>query len=397
MGVGLSTTSILDLDNPKKYMNYISDAGFHSMMLDLSVFYTKYNLENHGTGKLAVDVEKLYEQFDTFVEQGVDCSICFNSVYTPHLRWDTKRTDLNELLLQIGKKCIGVCRRVNCQYIIVQPLFAGIMKTDRWQDNYRYYLELGKQAQKENVCILLENQCDNINGHLVRGMCTDISATSKLIDVLNKELDSEAFGFCLDTAVCSLCGQDMGEMILELDKRLKAVLVREGDGIHEMGRLPSIGGSNMGWLSLVRGLRQIEYDGLLIMDAGYTLQQFSHLLRPQIYPLIKSVADFFCWQIEMEKQVKKYPVRVLFGAGKMCQSYMKCYGQSYPPLFICDNNPQLWGAKVCGLDVKSPESLQQLPKDCGVIICNVFYEEIADQLGAMGIRNIATFNDEYMP
>ncbi len=396
MHKSLSTTGVIDLGNPGTYMQYIVDAGFDSMMLDLGMFYTEYDLESYGVQRSIVNGKRLHEYFSLFLEQGRIHSICFEAVRTPRMRWDTKRTDLNDLMQQIGEQSIRVCKELACRLIIIQPLFSGIARYDRWEKNFEYYLKIGRLAKENNICVLLENQCENINGHLVRGMCADSGTAAGLIDVLNHELGSESFGFCLNTEVCSLCGQDMAEMTVALGKRLKAVLVKECDDAYNVGRMPCIGGGNRKWFGLIQGLRRIAYDGLLIMDAGSAIRGFSHLLRSQLYPMIKSVSDFFCWQIEMEHQLKKYPTRVLFGAGKMCQNYVKYYGGAYPPLFVCDNNPRLWGTRVCGLDIKSPEVLRKLSEDCQVIICNVFYEEIAEQLEDMGVRNIGTFNDEYM-
>jgi len=114
--------------------------------------------------------------------------------------------------------------------------------------------------------------------------------------------------------------------------------------------------------------------------------------------MAKSIADYFKWQIEIERLLKKYQSRVLFGAGNMCRNYMKCYGEQYPPLYTCDNNNSLWGTDFCGLEVKPPENLKQLPEDCAIFICNIYYREIKQQLDNMGIKNpIAYFNDEYMP
>ena len=47
--------------------------------------------------------------------------------------------------------------------------------------------------------------------------------------------------------------------------------------------------------------------------------------------------------------------------------------------------------------LKNPEILRELPKDCCVVICNIYYREIEVQLREMGIENIGYFNDEYMP
>ena len=135
-----------------------------------------------------------------------------------------------------------------------------------------------------------------------------------------------------------------------------------------------------------------------MIDFAETAGAFSHLFRPQLVKLSKSVADYFKWQIEIEKVLKKYPSRVLFGAGNMCKNYMKYYGEKYPPLFTCDNNRKLWDTEFCGLTVKAPEALKDLPDDCAVFICNIFYKEIEAQIKQMGIKNpIEFFNDECMP
>ena len=80
----------------------------------------------------------------------------------------------------------------------------------------------------------------------------------------------------------------------------------------------------------------------------------------------------------------------------MCRNFMKCYGEQYKPLFTCDNNSSIWGTKFCGLEVKNPEELKDLPKDCGVYICNMYYREIEQQLKDLGVENIEFFNDEYL-
>ena len=153
----------------------------------------------------------------------------------------------------------------------------------------------------------------------------------------------------------------------------------------------------MDWLGTVRGLRQIGFDGYLILETADTTISFSPLLQPYLVPVYKAVLDYFAMQINIERDLKKYAHVALFGAGNMCRNYMKCYGEKYPPLFTCDNNPKLWGTSFDGLEIKDPRELKSLPSDCGVIICNMFYREIEEQLRSMGIENIGYFNDEYMP
>ena len=193
----------------------------------------------------------------------------------------------------------------------------------------------------------------------------------------------------------------MQSMAMALEKRIWAVILTENDGKNFAKLLPFTNAygrsSTMDWLSAVRGLRDICFDGYLILETVDTTVAFSPLLQPYLFPVYKALLDYFAMQINIENDLKKYNQVVLFGAGNMCRNYMKCYGKKYPPLFTCDNNPKLRNTEFEGLQVKNPDELKTLPKDCGVIICNIFYREIENQLRAMGIENIGYFNDEYMP
>lgn len=399
MQISFSTKSMRDLSRIKEERDDVTNRNTYGITLDVEIFYSQNALESYGAKELNADAKR--ERFRRFMQECAGKGVSLNAMRAPRLRWDTKRTDLNDLMLQIGRDCIEECARADCRHIVIQPLFSGIPKADIWQENQRYYYTLGQIAKDAGVRVLMENQCGYVNEHLVRGVCGDPIVTSEWIDKLNEELGEEIFGFCLDTGVCHLCGQDMGEMAAALGKRLKAVLVRECDGTHEASRLPFTGKNETGydtdWQGLIRGLRRIDFDGILIMDASDTLQGFSHLIRSHAYLLMRSVADYLKWQIGMEKCIKEYPARVLFGAGNMCRQYMMCYGEQNPPLFVSDNNPMLWGTKVYGLEVKPPEQLKELPEECVVIICNTFYEEIAKQLKDLGVKHIGTFSDECLP
>ena len=206
----------------------------------------------------------------------------------------------------------------------------------------------------------------------------------------------------MDVGVCSLCGQDMHEFALALRERMKVVILRDCDGSRESSLLPFTsvcnGQAQTDWLNLLRGLREIGFDGQLFLDMEDTAGAFSPLLRPQLLQLARSVAEYFKWQIEIEQILKRYSAIVLFGAGNMCRNFIKCYGEKYAPLFTCDNNQVLWGTSFCGLEVKPPEALRSLPEGCAILICNIYYREIEKQLRQMGVGNpIEFFNDEYMP
>lgn len=406
-----SAMGICAPERPGQGIADIANAGFEGISLDISMYCPEYELECHGRKRTGFDkrdknpiLENPSEMgrcFETMLNKCREKGLNTLIARAPYLPRDTKRDDLNELLFRLSEESIKLCGKAGCKYIIIRPLFAGIEYGKEWDANREYYLRLAQIARENGVMILLENQCRSLNGHLVRGICSDGTVAAKWVDELNRAFGKECFGFCMDVGVCSLCGQDMYEFIHILGKRVKAVVVRDCNGHDESAQLPftcaSKRQSQTDWLSFIRGLREISFDGVMVLNMADTASVFSPLLRPQLMALAKEVMEYFKFQIEIESVLRKYRQIVLFGAGNMCRNYMKCYGEQYPPLFTCDNNKALWGTSFCGLEVRPPQALQELPDDCGVLICNVYYREIEQQLRDMGVKNVAYFNDEYMP
>ena len=393
MNLSCAPQKIVAFKNPKQGIGDIVGAGFEYMLLDLAAACHYEELENVG---------KLYEYIKPILEQCMAKHLQCPVAAAPYLNRNTKRDDINEFLQELAVESIRICGQAGCRFLIVQPLFAGISSQDLWECNREYYLNLAAYARQADVQILLENQCKDYNGHLVRGICSDGIQAAEWIDKLNEQAGEEHFGFCMDVGVCNLCGQNMYDFALALGNRVKAVILRDCDGSDESALLPFTAvkkeKSQTDWLNLIRGLREIGFDGELIMNMADTVEAFSPILRPELMRMAKAVADYFKWQIEIENLLKKYPSRVLFGAGNMCRNYMKCYGEKYPPLFTCDNNRNIWETEFCSLTVKNPEVLKDLPDDCAIFICNIYYREIEAQLRQMGIQNpIEYFNDEYMP
>lgn len=402
---------IVDRERPGQGMIDISQAGFEALMCDLSMLCNCNELENFGKkhvqngrpkNPIPAEPQRLYDCLTPILQKSQAASLAYSIAAAPYLPRGTKREDLNGLLRTLAEESLKVCGKVGCNYLIIRPLSVGIAKDRLWEVNHEFYLYLAELAKENGVMILLENQCMDINGHLVRGVCSDGREAAEWVDRLNEEAGEERFGFCVDVGVCNLCGQNIYDFILALGSRIKAVILRDNDGSRENALLPftvvNHGSFQTDWLNLIRGLRAICYDGLLILNMADAAAAVSPILRPGLLQYAKSVMEYFKWQIEIESLLKKYPSRVLFGAGNMCRNYMKCYGEQYPPLYTCDNNSALWGTELCGLTVKKPESLKALSADTVIFICNIYYREIEAQLREMGIQNpIEFFNDEYMP
>ena len=403
MNVSYRNTYMIDTKKPAGGIRDLKNAGIQNLMLCISAWLWPPEEDDDeiplkwGKKKTMFKREEpniIKERYLNMISACRENEIDIPILYGPRFSRKKDKPWLQDFITDMMLESIAFCKKAGCNYLII-----SMPEMDK--DYIGFYGKLSVKAQEAGVCILLVNQTTDLSGHLVRDELCEPHTVVELIDKLNDNLDFPVFGFCLDMGVCNICGNDTQSFINILGNRLKAVILRDNDGHSNVSQLPftcvSKGQYATDWMGLIRGLRDISFDGELIVDFTDTLVVFSPLIRPALFRLAREIGDYFKWQIEIENNLKKYKKFVLFGAGNMCRNYMKCYGEKYPPLFTCDNNPKLWGTMFESLEVKNPEALKHLPKDCRVVICNIYYREIETQLHEMGIVNIGYFNDEYMP
>lgn len=94
---------------------------------------------------------------------------------------------------------------------------------------------------------------------------------------------------------------------------------------------------------------------------------------------------------------KEKTIIALWGAGKMCEHYMNNFASKYRPHFIVDNNSGLWGKKIDGIVIESPEHIMQYDKEnVQIIICNIYVSEVAEQIRSMGDFFYTIYWQEYI-
>lgn len=403
---------------PSRANMFLKKAGFEYMLFDLRKFCSEYLLENkekcyqeYLEEKRAYPDERIFlseephrmgEAVDFHLEHMK--KLAFKNImgYAPTLPANTERNDLADLIKTLTAESFNVCKQAGCRYLIIDPVVKMTRTQESLVKNMEFYLSFAQTAKALDMKILIKNSYSIFRGRFVRGYMSDARMFKDFVDGLNRRAGADVYAVCLDVGACNLLGQNTYDVIIELGNRVEAVIMRENDGVRDSSALPfTLGdgkGSTMDWPNIIKGLRKIRFDGLLIFDFSEQRMLISHLLRGEFTKYAKKLADFLYWQINMENVIRRYESRVLFGAGNMCRNYMKNYGDKYPPLFTCDNNTRLWGTEFCDLEVKTPEALKNLPEDCGIFICTIYYQEIEEQLRTMGIvGNIEYFNDEYMP
>lgn len=405
-----TAAAVTNMEHPElniQSVQELKEAGIREFMYDFDIIAPMHNILPDEKGeRRKFRPEAIRRAYEKSVE-GLTAEDALPSLAKLPFIDITSRAAMaapDEMILKVDADCIRACEEMGCRTVIAQPLLSH-RPEDAWAKNREFFLALASECKNQDTKILLVNQCRSVNGHMVRGVCSNGETAAEWVDSLNQEAGAGRFGFCLDIGSCSLSGQDMHSMAAALGKRMDAVILTESDG-RTMARLLPFAAAQKctfgtccatDWLGAARGLRDAAFDGCLILDPMDTLLAFPPLLRKSLFPVCRKVLDYFAVQLDIENGLKKYKNIVLFGAGNICRAYLNCYGEKYPPLFTCDNNPRRWGTEFEGLMVKDPEELKKLPEDCGVIICSLYYNEIEAQLRSMGITNIGYFNDEYLP
>ena len=86
---------------------------------------------------------------------------------------------------------------------------------------------------------------------------------------------------------------------------------------------------------------------------------------------------------------------IIFGTGNMLLNYYKDY-RAVKPIFYVDNDKNKCGTYINGVAVKSPEVLKTISIDkMHLIICNIYFREIGEQLLNMGINEYFIYTDNF--
>lgn len=404
MQISYGPVGSVDIWRPNRGLEQLVSAGIKSTILDFSTICQVYDPKEAAriekSGRMPKgwifreQPEQITESTRMFVTRCRELQVNITLAIMPHFKSEQEVQNIEELYTLL-RECMKACRVFGIENVVIQPLQAG------WETNLKYYQKLLGWAKEDGLHILLKNCLKYLNGRYVRGICSDAKEANTWIDALNELAEEKRFGFCMDMGVCSICGQNMYEFATVLGRKIEAVLINENNGQRPGAMLPFSQISKFrcrtDWLNFFRGLRAIDFQGIVVLDVRESLAASPLLLREGMLQHTKRIGEYLRLQLELEQMLAKYDKRVLFGAGNMCRNYMKCYGEKYPPLFACDNNAAIWGTRFEGLEVKAPEELKKLPEDCAIFICNIYYDEIKKQLQKMGLQNpIHCFNDEFM-
>lgn len=401
MRIAVTGNGCVDIMHPAQGIGFIKKAGFEYVSVSENAYADlRERVKYPGKSAYFDEIDKRFVSSVSDIKaEGIE-PLVMESPSAVQRRDVHDTADLaehiNDMSLKAAKKTVKLAEGSNCGYILVRPLWDGISRDKLREKNLEYYKKIASACTKPETVILIPNTARLLNGHWMRGFLTEERESVSFLDELCAFDDR--FRYCLDVSAASVCGKDFRELLVTLGGRVEAVLLADCDGNDIKHLLPFSCGQATDWLGLIRGLREISFDGVLVMDCADGSNAFPLIIRQKFFEMARETAEYFKWQIGLETAMKKYDHIVLFGAGNMCRNYIKNFGEKYPPIFTCDNNKNLWGNDFEGIIVHSPEDLLKLddPDHTGIFICNMYYTEIRKQLEDMGIKNIEYFSDEFL-
>ena len=80
-----------------------------------------------------------------------------------------------------------------------------------------------------------------------------------------------------------------------------------------------------------------------------------------------------------------------FGAGKLFTQFVKLYNKEHQVIGVLDNNEKMWGEKVVGFPVLSPQNLNQYEYD-SIVITSVYGNQIREQLCGLNVKEETIFD-----
>lgn len=377
LDLAVQTGGILNQKAKKTGYSLIKSSGFQAVDFNI--------MQCHDPAGLSLDIFKENRK----VAEGE--GLYFSQVHEP--LWG-KRMDLQteeEYMFSVVKQAIQITKTLNSPHLVVHPYqsYDRVDMATQRQLNLHFFRKLAPVALDAGVTLCIENKPTvSMLGTIVHGFCSESGELAEFVDELNDISTGEPFGTCFDIGHAHVLRQDVGEQVRKLGHRLKVLHLHDNDGTKDLHRIPFSVENGVNWSSFLLGLQDIHYRGVLDFEIYNSLISISAPLQKAMLGYVSEVGKQFSDIITFQDRLNQYKGQeiVLFGAGKMLDVFLKRYPE-HPPVFAVDNNESLWGMEKHGVPIYAPEKLKEDPqKVC--IICNGFYEEIAEQIEGYGVKNV---------
>jgi len=201
-------------------------------------------------------------------------------------------------------KSIIIAEAMGVPWVVIHPFklqYSKGKEVER-QTNLEYFKMLVPLLKQCGVKVCLENLYEGVGKRITEGVCSDVEDAIWYIDTLNEYAGQELFGFCLDTGHLQLAKKDPYEFITKMGSRIKALHLHENNGKDDTHQLPFTFGrdesSGVDWEGILRGLKEIGYQGTLNFETFPAMNSFPHNVKSAVLKTIYDTGVYMAKQMD---------------------------------------------------------------------------------------------------
>lgn len=304
--IGMLTQGIIRDENVDEGYRLMKEAGFDCVDFN---FDTYLSINDIFAGKIN-DVydrpmEEIWEDFKPHMDAINKYGLTVGQTHAPFPSMLLGDEESSKKLIRITINTMELSHRMGSHYIVVHPINLAYehSKQQEHDFNIKMYKKLIPAAKKFHQTICLENMFQEMNYHLMEGICSDFTEAAAMIDELNEIAGEELFGFCFDVGHANVLGKNMYQSVLTIGDRLKILHIHDNDGVSDLHTLPytfmrSWSGVSTDWEGFLRGLKEISYKGVLSFESGRCMEGFPLELHPSVLKLTADIGKYFAKRLE---------------------------------------------------------------------------------------------------
>lgn len=308
--VGVQTQNVISDENPYEGFEMLRQAGFTCCDFSLNGYLKNTDIYRANMNNFFdQSVEELELFFTAHKIAAKKNGIRINQMHMPYPIFIPNGKDkLNDYMWnEVAPKSMEICRFLECPNIVIHGFklsrFWGTEEAE-WQKTREFLDTILPMAKEYGITVCMENLYESVGGHIVEGPGCDVRKNVERIDRINAEYGAEVLGFCFDTGHANLVGLDFEKFITTLESRLKVLHIHDNDGVGDLHQIPFTftktreNTSSTDWEGFIRGLRRIQYKGVLSFETAPVLSAFPNEMQKDALAFIARIGGYFVGQID---------------------------------------------------------------------------------------------------
>lgn len=308
--VGVQTQNVISDENPYEGFEMLRQAGFTCCDFSLNGYLKNTDIYRANMNNFFdQSVEELELFFTAHKIAAKKNGIRINQMHMPYPIFIPNGKDkLNDYMWnEVAPKSMEICRFLECPNIVIHGFklsrFWGTEEAE-WQKTREFLDTILPMAKEYGITVCMENLYESVGGHIVEGPGCDVRKNVERIDRINAEYGAVILGFCFDTGHANLIGLDFEKFITTLGSRLKVLHIHDNDGVGDLHQIPFTftktreNTSSTDWEGFIRGLRRIQYKGVLSFETAPVLSAFPNEMKKDALAFIARIGGYFVGQID---------------------------------------------------------------------------------------------------